>query len=236
MSRGGGFFVTATDTGVGKTVVAAALALALESQGRSVGVLKPVQSGYGASDPAGDTMLLRSWLELDAAVDAMNVVAYEEPVAPLVAARAVGEEISLLPIIERATLLSTRHDLLVIEGAGGLLAPIGETWTVADMAIALGYPLVIVARDALGTVNHTLLTLQVARSLGLQVAGVVLNRNSAEEDPSNATNAELIAEFGDVDVTGPLPWLGEQPSGSAIRKRLVPLLDTQRLLLAQSGQ
>lgn len=236
MSRDGGFFVTATDTGVGKTVVTAALALALADQGRSVGVLKPVQSGHCASDPAGDAMLLRDWLELDADVDAVNLFAYEEPVAPLVAAREAGEEIHLLPIVERANQLSTQHDLLLIEGAGGLLAPIGEAWTIADMALALGYPLVIVARAALGTVNHTLLTLHVARSLGLSVAGVVLNASSAWEDPSNETNAELIAEFGDIEVSGPLPWLGEQVNRSAIRERLVPLLDTQRFLLAQSGR
>lgn len=235
MGRARGFFVTATDTGVGKTLITAAIAMALQRDGASVAALKPVQSGHGVTDSAGDTMLLNSWLDLDLEPETMNVVAYDAPLAPLVAARRAGQSIRLEPIVQRVELVASRHEVLVIEGAGGLLAPVGEAWTIADLAVALDYPLIVVARAALGTVNHTLLTLQVARSLGLAVACVVLNTCSSEDDPSNDTNGALIAEFGDVDVVGPLPWLGDQIDAALIRERLVPHLDASRLLAVQSG-
>jgi len=237
VGRCSGFFVAATDTGVGKTVVTAAMALALRERGQSVGVFKPVQSGFDRDDPDGDTMLLRRWLELDVMPESLNVAAYSRPLAPLVAARFAGEEIRLGPIVERSQQLSKQYDAVLVEGAGGLLVPVGETWTIADLAVALDYPLIIVARAALGTVNHTLLTVRVARSLGLRVAGVVLNASSEGGDASNASNHDLIAEFGDVDVLGPLPWLGDRIDGDAIENGLVPLLDAARLdALAESAR
>jgi len=237
VGRCSGFFVAATDTGVGKTVVTAAVALALRERGQSVGVFKPVQSGFERDDPAGDTMLLRRWLELDVTPESLNLAAFSKPLAPLVAARLAGEEIQLGPIVERSRQLSTQYDAVLVEGAGGLLVPVGETWTIADLALALGYPLIIVARAALGTVNHTLLTVRVARSLGLRVAAVVLNASSGAGEASNASNHELITDFADVDVLGPLPWLGDRVDGDSIRSGLVPLLDAARLdALAESAR
>ncbi len=233
MSRARGLFVTATDTHVGKTVVTAALGHALQIAGRRVAVLKPVQSGYAREDPPGDSMRLRDWLALDIEADQINVYALERPLAPLVAARELGQELALAPIVERARSLAGEADVVLVEGAGGLMVPVGEAWTIADLALALGYPLVVVARAGLGTVNHSLLTVRVARSLGLRVAAVVLNSNiqaSADDDPSLDTNAGLIAEFGDVPVLGPLPWLGATPDGDKIRDRHAPLLEGDSLL------
>ena len=110
MNRCSGFFVAATDTGVGKTVVTAAMALALRERGQSVGVFKPVQSGFDRDDPDGDTMLLRRWLELDVTPESLNMAAFGKPLAPLVAARLAGEEIILGPIVDRSQQLSKQYD------------------------------------------------------------------------------------------------------------------------------
>ena len=191
-----GCFVTATDTGVGKTVVTAGLAASLRARGRDLALLKPVQSGATESDPAGDAALL----------GADCVYAFAAPLAPLVAARAEGRKIELEPILRRARELAGAHELLLVEGAGGLLAPLGEKLDVADLALALELPLLIVARAGLGTVNHTLLTVEAARSRGLEIIGVVLNGFT---DESTATNADLIEERGAVRVLAHVPWLAD---------------------------
>jgi len=193
---GRGFFVTATDTGVGKTFVTAALATALRARGRDVAVFKPVQSGATAEDPSGDAVLL----------GADCVYAFAAPLAPLVAARAEGRTIELEPILARARELVREHELLLVEGAGGLLVPLADDFDLADLAVALGLPLVIVARAGLGTVNHTLLTIEAARARGLELAGVVLNGRS---DESTAENAALIEAGSGVRVAARVPWLAD---------------------------
>ena len=191
-----GLFVTGTDTGVGKTVVTAGLARALRAQERTVAVFKPVQSGALAEDPDGDTALL----------EAENVYAFDAPLAPLVAARRAGVTIELEPILRRAERLGTANDVVVVEGAGGLLVPLAENLLVADLARALGLPLVIVARAGLGTVNHVLLTIEAARARGLVVAAVVLN---GEGDTSTEDNPELVALFGHGPPVVRVPWLDD---------------------------
>jgi len=178
-----GFFVTGTDTGVGKTVVAGGLAAALRARGLAVATFKPVQSGALAEDPEGDAALL----------GAECVYAFEEPLAPFVAAARAGATVELEPIVRAADRLAAAHDAVVVEGAGGLLVPLAPALLVADMARALDLPVVVVARAGLGTVNHTLLTLETAARRDLHVAAVVLN---GAADDSTAENPELIRAFG----------------------------------------
>ena len=191
-----GYFVTATDTGVGKTFITAALAMALRARGRDVAVLKPVQSGATSTDPAGDAALL----------GADCVYTFAAPLAPLVAARAEGRTIEPGPILARAEELAREHELLLLEGAGGLLTPLAEGFDLADLAVAIGLPLIVVARAGLGTVNHTLLTIEAARTRGLDVAGVVLN---GEGDESTAENAALIEAGSGVRVLAQVPRLAD---------------------------
>ncbi len=191
-----GYFVTATDTAVGKTVVTAGLAAALRARGHDVAVFKPVQSGALADDPAGDAALL----------GADCVYAFAAPLAPLVAARAEGRTITLEPIVKRAEELAREHEVLLVEGAGGLLVPLADGLDLADLAVALGLPLVVVARSGLGTVNHTLLTIEAARARGLDLAGVILNGKS---DESTADNAALIEAGSGVRVLAQVPLLAD---------------------------
>jgi dethiobiotin synthetase len=174
-----------------------------------VGVAKPVQSGNLADDPEGDAMLLRRAAGVDDDPGEICPFSFAAPLAPLVAARLEGRTIDLEDVLERLEVLADRHELLLVEGAGGLLVPVGEDWTIADLACALGLPLVVVARAGLGTVNHTLLTLEAARRRGLEPAAVVLNGRRADADASVDTNPQLIAAFGHAPVVAEIPWLGE---------------------------
>jgi dethiobiotin synthetase len=192
--NGRGLFVTATDTGAGKTVVTAGLASALRARGHDVAVFKPVQSGALADDPAGDAAIL----------GAECLYAFQAALAPLVAAEMEGRTIELEAIVERARDLGADHELVLVEGVGGLLAPVAPGLDTAGMASAIGLPVLIVARAGLGTVNHTLLTIEAARSRGLEVAGVVLN---GEGDESSARNPELIESAAGVSVPAQIPLL-----------------------------
>jgi len=185
--------------------VTAALALALKERGVDVGVVKPVQTGEG------DAETLKRWAELSEEPAEIAAFTFGTPVAPLVAARLEGVTLALDDVVSRVHAVAAPHEFTLVEGAGGLLVPVGPDWTIADLAAALGLPLLIVARAGLGTVNHTLLTVSEARRLGLDVHGLVLN---GREDESASTNAELIGSFGDIRVLGRIPWLeGEITSG-----------------------
>ncbi len=200
-----GIFVTGTDTDVGKTVVSAALALALQARSVAVRVVKPVQTG------AGDASTLRELARLDASPEEIALFSFDAPLAPLVAARLEGVELDLGDVASRVPIGGDAFT--IVEGAGGLLCPVGPGWTIADLAGRLQLPLLVVARAGLGTVNHTLLTVREAARRGLEVAGVVLNGST---DESTATNAELIESFAGVRVLGRIPWLEGGPTAERL--------------------
>jgi dethiobiotin synthetase len=233
--RRSGLFVVGTDTGVGKTVVTAALVHALRAHGRDVGVYKPVQSGQLADDPAGDAATLVRLGDVAATPGEVCGYAFARPLAPLVAARREGRAVEVGAVLERVRELQARFETLLVEGAGGLLVPLGEGLTVADLAGRLGFPLAVVARPGLGTVNHTALTVAVARARGLVVAGVVLNGCHEGLDESVADNPALIEEIANVSVIGRTPWLDGELTASRIRAAVAPAIDVLPLLRALEG-
>jgi dethiobiotin synthetase len=201
-----GLFITATDTGVGKTEVACALVSGARAAGLDVGAMKPAQSGLTPGE-ASDADLLR---EAAGGADPLELVCpyqFVPPLAPGVAARLGGVEISLPRLVDMARALAARHAALVVEGAGGLLVPLTPDGTYADLAVALGLPVLVVARAGLGTVNHTALTLEALRARRLEVAGVVLNRTAPDDDPSVPYNATEIERLTGVRVLATLPYL-----------------------------
>jgi dethiobiotin synthetase len=220
-------FVTGTDTGVGKTVVTAGIVRALRAAGHAVGVVKPVQSGARADDPAGDAALLRRFAGVSETVTEIAPVVLEAALAPLVAARLEHRTIDRDAVVAHIQRIASRYDGLVVEGAGGLLVPVGEDWTVADLAVALGFPVLIVARAGLGTVNHTCLTVAAARSAGLAVAGVVLNGRSDESSPDNRG---LIEQMARVPVIGQIPWVPDPLDSSAVQDMVEMNLDLTALV------
>lgn len=207
-----GLFVTGTDTDAGKTTVGAAVLRAAARRGLVAAAMKPVESGCsrheGALRPA-DAASLAAAVSPSMPRDLASICPYrfEPPVSPHVAAREAGVRIDL-DVIARAhdSLVARDPDLLLVEGAGGLLVPLDdEGTTIADLAKRLGHPLLVVARDRLGVLSHTLLTLEVAASRGLPVAGVVLN--VVDEREVVPSNLDEIRRHAGVEVLGRMPML-----------------------------
>ena len=205
-----GFFVTATDTGVGKTVFTAALAARLREAGHDVVAIKPIASGaavVGGRRVSADAMFLEWAARSGEALEAINPVLLAAPLAPAVAARREGITIVLECVIERCRRTAERHELALIEGVGGLLVPLTECETVADLAAALGLPLVIVARPGLGTINHTLLTIECARRHGLSVAGVAISGLPAAPGLAEQTSPAEIERLAGVPILATIPYV-----------------------------
>lgn len=200
-----GLFVIGTDTAVGKTTVSAALLRHALRRGRRPIPFKPVETGCMA-EPADAAML---WQAARPPIPQSEVCLYalRLPAAPALAAGADAIRIDLDRIVERAHALAESGDFLLVEGAGGLLVPYVDALTTADLARRLSLPLLIVARTALGTVNHTALTVREAARSGLDIAGVIFNRTIAQPGPHEPGNALLVTTLTGQHVLGTLPFL-----------------------------
>jgi dethiobiotin synthetase len=188
-----GVFITGTDTGVGKTVIAGAAAMLQRIRGLRVGVFKPIATGCRADLRLGlvspDAEFLAGCAETAYDVRMICPCCYATPAAPFVAARHEHRPVDYDAISRCYRYVGENSDFVIVEGIGGLLVPVTQKHNVADLAVAFGLPLVIVGRSGLGTINHTLLTLEAARARDLKVAGIVLNRYN----PDGATLAEETA-------------------------------------------
>lgn len=215
-----GIFVTGTDTGVGKTIVAATLARLLRLRGIDVGVMKPATSG--CREVAGELVSDDALLLCDAAGVACDrdVAPYllREPLAPAEAARIDGVRIDAERIRESFQRLASCHDYVIVEGAGGLMVPLADDLMTSALIRGLDLPLLVVARPNLGTVNHTLLTCCCARHLGLRVIGVVVNNFPAEPDLAEQGAARQIATLSGVPLLGVWPHRPEEDQGAAVER------------------
>ncbi len=203
-----GLFVTATDTGVGKTEIACALVAAARAAGVDAVGMKPAQSGVSPGEPSDADRLHAASGGVEP-LEALCPYSLAAPLAPAIAARVEGKEISFARVLEAARTLAARHAAVVVEGAGGLLVPLTETETYADLAIALALPVVVVGRAGLGTVNHTALTVEALRRRGLAVAAIVLNRTASSDDPSVPHNAAAIARLTGITPCATLPFVAD---------------------------
>ncbi len=215
-----GLFFTGTDTGAGKTFVVAAIARLLRAAGLAVRMSKPVAAGAthdGSGWVSEDTLLLASAAGVSGReeLDAITPRVLAEPAAPSVAARAAGVELDLRDIAESVRKQARPGAILLVEGVGGLLCPLTDRETVADLVRELSLPLVVVGRRSLGTLNHTLLTVEAARSRQLAVAGVVISETAQPVSLAERTNVEELRRRLDVPLLGLLPHGDEQGSALA---------------------
>lgn len=197
MSRG--LFVTGTGTNVGKTVVAATLARAAARAGESVGVFKPAVSGLGEGGE-GDPGLLRRASGSNQRDEEIAPYRYGPPVSPHLGAELAGEEIDPQRLLAAAEEARRGRDLLICEGVGGLLVPLAPGYLVRNLAAELALPLVIAASPGLGTISHTLLTIEAAWAAELEVRAVVLTPWPKRPRRIHRSNLETIAELGGVEV------------------------------------
>jgi dethiobiotin synthetase len=219
-----GVFVTGTDTGVGKTVVAAAICAALAARGERVAAFKPAVTGI--DDPPEppwprDHELLAAAAGGGQSPEDVAPYAFGPAVSPHYAAALAGMRVDPNLLREAACDQAAGADALVCEGVGGLLVPLADGYAVRDLAADLGLPLVVVARSGLGTINHTLLTVEVARAAGLHVAGVVMTPWS-EPEPIEESNRATVERLTGVSVSGLPPAL---PATLAVAGDSLPVDD-----------
>ncbi|HVD39493.1 MAG TPA: dethiobiotin synthase [Solirubrobacterales bacterium] len=194
-----GVFVAGTGTEVGKTVVAAVIARTLAAEGKRVGVFKPAVTGLDEGVET-DHALLRRASGSGQSDEEIAPYRYGPPASPHLAAELAGEEIDPERLRQAAAAAAEGADAIVCEGVGGLLVPLSPGYLVRDLAADLSYPVVVVASPGLGTINHTLLTLEAARAAGLEVTAVVLTPWPEQPTEIESSNRETIATLGNVEV------------------------------------
>lgn len=227
---GKGLFITGTDTGVGKTFVAGALATLLRARQFDVGVMKPVETGCLRQDgrlQPQDALYLQEMAGATDPLDEICPYALEMPAAPSVAADAAGITLDLDWIAARFRELAARHQLTLVEGAGGMLVPLTETADYTDLMRKLDIPVLLVARASLGTINHTLLSIHWARHLELPILGVVVNSPTGPITPSEHANLRALATRLPTPLLGYLPYVSEAPYDISLVEKS---LDLARLL------
>lgn len=203
-------FVTGTDTDVGKTVVTAGLAAVMQSLGYKSGVYKPFQSGAEVKNGFLISPDLSYVKKLDFYIETLCTYLLKAPTAPYIAAELDNVNINLSAVAREYQSLKQTCDVVLVEGAGGLLVPVTKDALMIDAAKMLDLPLLIVARPNLGTINHTLLTINQAKIAGLDIAGVVINRYPQDtDDIAIKTAPRLIEEYTDVSILGIIPDIAD---------------------------
>jgi dethiobiotin synthetase len=214
------FFITGTDTGVGKTFFTCWLVRAWQAQGHTAAALKPISTG-----DREDALRLRAAIGSRLTLDEINPVHFREPAAPLLAARAENRSIDFTALNHEIKTVRARFSHLAVEGIGGWRVPLATGYDVREWARDLGFPVVVVARGTLGTLNHTLLTVESIRAAGLACAGVVVNAgpdaaSSPDLDLARRRNVALLRDLtglplfefdGRAQASGHVPvWLGSE--------------------------
>ena len=220
---GNGIFITGTDTGIGKTVIAGGLAAVLKASGVDVGIMKPVATGGILSSPSTsrfegegpgrlvseDAIFLKHAAGVDDNLDLINSICLRDPLAPSVAAKLEDLQIDLEKVDAAYDQLRRKHDFMVVEGVGGIAVPIQEDYLVVHLAQRFNLPLVVVARPNLGTINHTFLTVEFARSFNLDVRGIVLNGlRQGMEGLAEETNPAEVCRLTGLPILGIVPFDG----------------------------
>jgi dethiobiotin synthetase len=203
-----GYFIAGTDTGVGKTHVAVSLVIALRTAGQAVGVMKPVAAGalessLGPRNEDALALITASGQPFEYGL--VNPYLFDPPIAPHIAAAEAGRRIELERILAAYAALAAQCDTMIVEGAGGWLVPIDEERTMADVAVALGLPVLLVVGMRLGCLNHALLTARAIRDSGLTLAGWVANAVDPDMRRADENHAALVERLG-APCVATLPW------------------------------
>ncbi len=203
------YFITGTDTGVGKTLVTSALLQAVNSAGLESAAIKPVAAGCVQLEEGlrnEDAMFLQEHMSLELTYDEINPIALEPAIAPHIAAAEADINISVDELAEHCRSVAKNADVLLIEGAGGWRVPLNDSETLADLAIAMNAPVILVVALRLGCINHALLTAEAIRADGLQIAGWVGNTTSEEIMPSMGDNLLALRDRMNAPFLGYLPY------------------------------
>ncbi len=228
-----GLFITGTDTGVGKTIVAATLAYALRQRKVNFGYIKPMESGIADNDyllQKSDAALVRKAGNLSETLNEIVPFTFKEPLAPLMAARREGVKITKNNLLNSIKERINPERLTIIEGAGGLLAPLCENYLILDLIKELQFATLVVCRTALGSVNHTLLTLDRLRQEKINVVGIIANHVTSGNDIAAATFITQLSEFDQVPILGELIYINDFHTNASTWQNLASHIDLETLL------
>jgi dethiobiotin synthetase len=228
-----GLFITGTDTGVGKTAVAAGLAWALRKRQVDVGVMKPFATAnrvFSKKYRSQDSAMLAAAARVSDPDGELNPFFYKLAASPLVASQLKRDPpVSIEKALQALQRLAEKHDFMIVEGIGGLMVPLTENESVADFAKRAGLPVVIVSVPVLGTLNHTLLTVMACKESGINVKGIIVNKMPRKPSAAEQKAPEVIERLTGVRVLCTLPF-SRGANYSAIGKKLEKAVDFDRLL------
>ncbi|MCG8403087.1 MAG: dethiobiotin synthase [Firmicutes bacterium] len=202
------FFITGTDTDIGKTIITAGIACILKQQGYKTAVYKPVQSGAQKTKDGLISPDLEFVKKISTNITLKSTYNLEAPIAPSVAAEI--EKVEILPekILKDFKSLKRDHNFVIVEGAGGILVPIYKNFLIRDLIKLLDLPLIIVSRPSLGTINHTLLTIEAAKAKNIEILGIIIsNYPEHTKDIAIKTAPKVITEIGGVEILGIIPHI-----------------------------
>lgn len=202
-----GIFITGTDTGVGKTFIAGALARFLWAEGVDVGVMKPIETGCGRKRIPADAIYLKKSAKVNDPIASITPYCFKDALAPWPASIKEKKKIEIKKILAAYERLCAKHSFMIVEGLGGLLVPITEQIDVVDLILAMKLPVLLVARAGLGTLNHTRLTLEYGRSRGISFIGIILNQTQPSQTIADKTNPGILAKKSNVPIIGCLPYI-----------------------------
>jgi dethiobiotin synthetase len=217
-----GFFITGTDTGVGKTLITAQIGKTIQNKNVSLGAMKPIETGVSSSlvpTTLSDMGLLKTALGISDPMEDISPYRYQTPTSPLVASKLENKPINPQIIIEAYQKLTNRYSVMLAEGAGGLLVPINRDYLMADLAKELGLPIIIVTRFHLGTINQTALTIEAAQTRGLKIEGIIFNcLEKGQPTDLEKFAPEILEEIYNVPVIAICPFLGDNPKTKFTQK------------------
>ncbi|MCV9884144.1 dethiobiotin synthase [Metabacillus halosaccharovorans] len=229
-----GLFVTGTDTDVGKTIITSGIAAVLKEKQVDIGVYKPLLSGVSREHTKSDTSLLKEGSQTPLTHKEITPFEFKEPLAPYVAGKLEGRSIYLKDVVNHWNQIKHKHHCFLVEGAGGISVPLGPGFLVSDLITALDLPTIIVTRPNLGTINHTFLTVKYAQSLGIMVAGIIINGKNSDVDLAEQTNPEVIEKQCKVPILGITPRL-EDVNIEAVKQMIKEHLDVSSIINILEG-
>jgi dethiobiotin synthetase len=229
-----GLFITATDTGVGKTIIGAALASTIRRSGVDVGVMKPFACAdkvFSRKYKSEDVALLAKAAQVTDPDEQINPFFYPIPTAPFVASKLnLKNKVNISCALKLYHKLCAKHDFMIVEGIGGVMVPLTRKKYIVNFAKSLGLSTIIVSSSKLGTINHTLLTIKVCKGFGLNPIGIIINGIEENESLVKDKVVEAIEELSDVKILGVIPFL-KNPKLSKMRRAIERNLDINEILL-----
>ncbi|WP_163536395.1 dethiobiotin synthase [Gracilibacillus sp. YIM 98692] len=229
-----GLFVTGTDTDVGKTIITSGIAAVLKETQMDIGVYKPLLSGVSREHPKSDTKLLKESSQTHLTYEEITPFEFKEPLAPYVAGKLEGRSIYFRDVLNHWNQMKEKHRYFLVEGAGGISVPLGPDFLVSDLITALDLPAIIVARPNLGTINHTFLTVKYAQSIGIEIAGIIINGKNRDFNLAEQTNPDVIEKQCGVPILGITPKL-EDINQETIKQMIKDHIDVSKIIQKMEG-